>query len=92
MTRFINLLFQNGRNYNIQIILILHHLNRGNTSTQMIKEADALVIFPDSFDYNTLNTLVHHYGFSRQKAIKKDTTRFTNGSEFQKLQCNCVKK
>jgi AAA15 family ATPase/GTPase len=70
MTRFINLLFQNGRNYNIQIILILHHLNRGNTSTQMIKEADALVIFPDSFDYNTLNTLVHHYGFSRQKAME----------------------
>lgn len=69
MNRFINVLFQNGRNYNIQIILVLHHINKGTISTPMIKEADSIVLFPESFDYNMLNTLINHYGFSKKRAL-----------------------
>lgn len=69
MNRILNVLIQNGRNYKIQIVLILHHLNKGSVSTPLIKEADGIVIFPDSFDFNMLNTLINHYGFSKKKAL-----------------------
>jgi hypothetical protein len=37
--------------------------------------------------------LLAHLSFTtRNELLKKDTTRFMNGSEFQKLNCNCVRK
>jgi ABC-type cobalamin/Fe3+-siderophores transport system ATPase subunit len=52
MTKFINLCFQNGRNYGLTIVLVLHHLNTGRERTLLIKEADSIVMFPGSMDNN----------------------------------------
>jgi predicted AAA+ superfamily ATPase len=69
MTKFINLCFQNGRNYNLTVILVLHHLNTGRERTQLIKEADSIIMFPGNMDNNLLKTLINHYGFSKEAAI-----------------------
>jgi Cdc6-like AAA superfamily ATPase len=69
MTKFINLCFQNGRNYNLTVILVLHHLNPGRERTQLIKEADSIIMFPGNMDNNLLKTLINHYGFSKDAAI-----------------------
>jgi len=69
MTKFINLCFQNGRNYNLTVILVLHHLNTGKERSQLIKEADSIIMFPGNMDNNLLKTLINHYGFSKDAAI-----------------------
>jgi len=69
MTKFINLCFQNGRNYGLTIVLVLHHLNTGRERTLLIKEADSIVMFPGSMDNNLLKTLVNHYGFTKDRAL-----------------------
>jgi energy-coupling factor transporter ATP-binding protein EcfA2 len=64
----VNVIAQNGRNFNVNLIAILHQLNKGLQSTTLLREADSLVIFPKSYDWNTFNTLVNHFGFSKQEA------------------------
>jgi predicted AAA+ superfamily ATPase len=68
LNRLVNVMAQNGRNYHISMVIILHHLNKGFKSTTILREMDALVIFPEKFDYNVFNTLINHFGLSRSKA------------------------
>jgi hypothetical protein len=67
--KFINLCFQNGRNYGLTVLLVLHHLNTGKERSLLIKEADSIIMFPGNLDNNLLKTLINHYGFSRDAAI-----------------------
>ncbi|MCS7318090.1 MAG: ATP-binding protein [Candidatus Dojkabacteria bacterium] len=60
-----NVLAQNGRNFNISLIIILHQLNKGFSSTTILRECDALIIFPISYDRNTFNTLLNHFGLDK---------------------------
>jgi energy-coupling factor transporter ATP-binding protein EcfA2 len=51
-----------GRNYRITLVAILQTLNRGLTSMPILKQMDALVIFPSSYDVNTHNTIRRYIG------------------------------
>jgi hypothetical protein len=64
--QMMNIIAQNGRNYNICMIVILHHLNKGIQSSTILREMDALIIFPHSYDRNTFNTLMNHYGLDKE--------------------------
>jgi energy-coupling factor transporter ATP-binding protein EcfA2 len=64
-----NTVVQNGRNYNTCAILVLHMLNRGLASSIILRELDSLIIFPHTFDNNTYNTLINHFGFDRKAAM-----------------------
>jgi hypothetical protein len=44
-----NILAQNGRNHNICMVIILHHLNKGLQSSTLLREMDSLIIFPHSY-------------------------------------------
>jgi hypothetical protein len=44
-------------------------LNRGLASSIILRELDSLIIFPHSFDNNTYNTLINHFGFDRKAAM-----------------------
>jgi energy-coupling factor transporter ATP-binding protein EcfA2 len=66
--QLVNVLAQNGRNFNTCIIAILHQINKGLTSTTLLREADSIVIFPRAYDMNTFNTLVRHFGFDKEEA------------------------
>jgi energy-coupling factor transporter ATP-binding protein EcfA2 len=66
--QLVNVLAQNGRNFNTNVICILHQLNKGLQSSTLLREADSFIIFPRSYDMNTFNTLVHHLGFSKDEA------------------------
>jgi hypothetical protein len=70
LERLVNVLAQNGRNYHISLIVIIHHLNKGLKSATLLREMDALVIFPEKFDYNIFNVLLNHFGLSREMARK----------------------
>ncbi|MCS7318152.1 MAG: hypothetical protein NZZ41_07620 [Candidatus Dojkabacteria bacterium] len=65
----VNILAQNGRNFNISLIVILHHLNKGLASSTLLRECDSLIIFPMSYDRNTFNTLLNHFGIDKEFAI-----------------------
>jgi Cdc6-like AAA superfamily ATPase len=65
-----NVIAQNGRNYNTSMICILHQINKGKHSSTLIREADTIIIFPRSFDQNTFNTLVNHYGISKDEVLR----------------------
>jgi hypothetical protein len=64
--QMMNIIAQNGRNYNICMIVILHHLNKGIQSSTILREMDTLIIFPHSYDRNTFNTLMNHYGLDKE--------------------------
>jgi hypothetical protein len=66
--QLVNVLAQNGRNFNTNVICILHQLNKGLQSSTLLREADTFIIFPRSYDINTFNTIVHHLGFSKEEA------------------------
>lgn len=66
--QLVNVIAQNGRNYSVNLITILHQLNKGLQSTTLLREADSIIIFPKAFDNNTYNTLVNHFGFSKDQA------------------------
>jgi energy-coupling factor transporter ATP-binding protein EcfA2 len=66
--QLVNVLAQNGRNFNTCIIAVLHQINKGLTSTTLLREADSIVIFPKAYDMNTFNTLVNHFGFEKEVA------------------------
>jgi predicted AAA+ superfamily ATPase len=68
LDRLVNLLAQNGRNYKISLVVILHHLNKGFKSTTLLREMDALILFPEKFDNNVFNTLINHFGLTRKMA------------------------
>jgi len=59
--RLVNTLAQKGRNFKVTLICILHQLNKGITSNTLLREMDALVIFPHYFDMNTFNSIIHPY-------------------------------
>jgi hypothetical protein len=63
-----NVIALNGRNFNINLICILHQLNKGLQSTTILRELDTFVIFPRSYDMNTFNTLVNHFGLHKELA------------------------
>jgi hypothetical protein len=63
--QLVNVLAQNGRNFNTCLIAILHQINKGLTSTTLLREADSIVIFPKAYDQNTYNTLIRHFGFDK---------------------------
>jgi hypothetical protein len=42
-------------------------LNRGLASSIILRELDSLIIFPHSFDNNTYNTLINHFGFDKRE-------------------------
>jgi len=69
MNKFIHLCFQNGRNYGLTVILVLHQMNPGKERTGILKEADSIIMFPGMMDNNLLKTLINHYGFSKQRAF-----------------------
>jgi len=41
-----NVIAQNGRNYDVSMICILHQLNKGLQSSTILREADSIIIFP----------------------------------------------
>jgi hypothetical protein len=63
--RLVNSIAQKGRNFRTTLVCILHHLNRGLTSTTLLREMDALIIFPKYFDMNTFNSIMHHIGIPK---------------------------
>jgi predicted AAA+ superfamily ATPase len=63
--QLVNVLAQNGRNFNVSILVVLHQLNKGLQSTTLLREADSVVIFPKAYNINTYNTLVNHYGLDK---------------------------
>jgi hypothetical protein len=60
-----NVLAQNGRNFNVCLLVVLHQLNKGLQSTTLLREADGIVIFPKAYNVNTYNTLVNHFGMNK---------------------------
>jgi hypothetical protein len=70
LDRLVNVLAQNGRNYKISLVVILHHLNKGFKSMTVLREMDALVIFPEKFDNNVFNTRLNHFRLTRAMANK----------------------
>jgi hypothetical protein len=66
----VNVLAQNGRNFNVCILVVLHQLNKGLQTTTLLREADSVVIFPRAYNINTYNTLVNH--FEMDKIMVKD--------------------
>jgi hypothetical protein len=76
--RLVNSIAQKGRNYRTTLICILHHLNRGLTSSTLLREMDALIIFPKYFDMNTFNSIIHHIGIPKNivEALYKLDERF----------------
>lgn len=68
LDKLVNILAQNGRNYRISLLIILHHLNKGLKSSTLLREMDALIIFPEKFDNNIFNTLINHFGMTRKMA------------------------
>jgi hypothetical protein len=75
LERLINLLAQNGRNYHISLLVILHHLNKGLKSSTLLREMDALIIFPEKFDNNIFNTLINHFGLTKNRALEIFNTK-----------------
>jgi hypothetical protein len=65
-----NTIFQNSRNFNTCAIIILHMLNKGLSSSIILKKLDSLIIFPNSYDRNTFNTLINHLGIDKDIAWK----------------------
>jgi predicted AAA+ superfamily ATPase len=63
--QLVNVLSQNGRNFNVCILVVLHQLNKGLRSTTLLREADSIVIFPKAYNINTYNTLVNHFGMDK---------------------------
>ncbi|MCL6579596.1 MAG: ATP-binding protein [Candidatus Bathyarchaeota archaeon] len=63
--RLVNTLAQKGRNFRVTLVCILHQLNKGITSTTLLREMDALIIYPKFFDMNTFNTIIHHIGIPK---------------------------
>jgi hypothetical protein len=76
--RLVNSIAQKGRNYRTTLICILDHLNKGLTSSTLLREMDALIIFPRYFDMNTFNTIIHHIGIPKHivEALYKLDERF----------------
>jgi hypothetical protein len=70
LNQLINVLAQNGRNFNITLVVILHQLNKGFQSSTIIRESDALIVYPSSYDRNTFNTLINHYGLDKDVVNK----------------------
>jgi energy-coupling factor transporter ATP-binding protein EcfA2 len=60
-----NVLAQNGRNFNVCLLVVLHQLNKGLQSSTLLRESDSVVIFPKAFNVNTFNTLINHFGFDK---------------------------
>lgn len=63
--QLVNVIAQNGLNFGVNLIAILHQLNKGLQSTTLLRETDSIVIFPRAFDMNTFNTLVNHFGLHK---------------------------
>jgi hypothetical protein len=61
-----NVLAQNGRNHNVSMIIFLHDLNKGLQSSTILREMDFLAIFLHSYDRNTFNTLLNHFGLDKE--------------------------
>jgi hypothetical protein len=76
--RLVNSIAQKGRNYRTTLVCILHHLNKGLTSSTLLREMDALIIFPRYFDMNTFNSIIHHIGIPKHivEALYKLDERF----------------
>jgi hypothetical protein len=70
LDRLVNVLAQNGSNYKISLVVILHILNKGFKSTTLLSEMDVLVIFQEKFDNNVFNALLNHFGHTRVMANK----------------------
>jgi hypothetical protein len=66
--QLVNVLAQNGRNFNICILVVLHQLNKGLQITTLLREADSVVIFPKAYNVNTYNTIVNHFGMDKVMA------------------------
>jgi energy-coupling factor transporter ATP-binding protein EcfA2 len=66
--RLVNSIAQKGRNYKTTLVCILHQLNKGLTSNTILREMDALIVFPKFYDMNTFNSIINHIG------IPKDVT------------------
>jgi hypothetical protein len=63
--QLVNVLAQNGRNFNVCILVVLHQLNKGLQSSTLLREADSVVIFPKAYNINTYNTLVNQFGMDK---------------------------
>jgi hypothetical protein len=76
--RLVNVLAQKGRNFRVTLLCILHQINKGVSSTTVLREMDAMIIFPKFFDLNTYNTLINHIGIPRNitDALYKLDERF----------------
>jgi hypothetical protein len=77
LENLVNVMAQNGRNYKISLVVILHHLNKGFKSTTL-REMDALIMFPEKFDNNVFNTLLNHFGLTKHlaRSLFNKKTRF----------------
>jgi predicted AAA+ superfamily ATPase len=76
--RLVNTLAQKGRNFRVTLVCILHQLNKGITSTTLLREMDALIIYPKFFDMNTYNSIIKHIGIPKEvvDALYKLDERF----------------
>jgi hypothetical protein len=59
--QLVNVLAQNGSNFNVCLLFALHQLNKGLQSTTLLREADGIVIFPKVYNIKKYNTLVNHF-------------------------------
>jgi predicted AAA+ superfamily ATPase len=66
--QLVNVLAQNGRNFNLCLLVVLHQLNKGLQSSTLLGEADSIVIFPKACNVNTYNTIVNHFGMDKVMA------------------------
>jgi predicted AAA+ superfamily ATPase len=76
--RMVNVLAQKGRNFRVTLLCILHQINKGISSTTILREMDAMIIFPKFFDMNTYNTINNHIGIPKNitDALYKLDERF----------------
>ena len=76
--KLVNTLAQKGRNFKVTLVCILHQLNKGVSSTTVLREMDALIIYPKFFDMNTFNTIIRHIGIPKDivEALYKLDERF----------------
>jgi Cdc6-like AAA superfamily ATPase len=76
--QLVNVLAQNGRNFGTNVICILHQVNKGLQSTTLLREADTFIIFPRSYDMNTLIRLFITSDFQK-KTLRPCMHRKMNG-------------
>jgi predicted AAA+ superfamily ATPase len=81
--QLVDVLAQNGRNFNVFILVVLHQLNKGLQSTTLLREVDAVVIFPKAH-----SSELHGYSSFHLLSICCHTKLYLHFQSDQQLSCN----